>query len=159
MPTKLQRREFPCWAFKLVRAIWQATVEHVQRIRRPREAVYLCPLIHRISSLVRSSSSPSSTQLYYYTISGYKTSVRKHWPLSRSFSVFVASNNQKGDLSMGFSILLDSHIVNLDNVEIFNVELWPFQAYFISNVTGKPMNASLCLHFPWEIWCLQRSAL
>lgn len=65
-----------------------------------------------------------------------------------SFFVIVAANNQDGDLSPGLSTLLDSRIVKLDNVEIFNVELWPFSIYFTSNVKGKLINASLCWHFP-----------
>lgn len=39
MSTKLKRGKFPCCAFKLVCAIWQATVVHVCWIRRPRDAV------------------------------------------------------------------------------------------------------------------------
>ena len=62
-----------------------------------------------------------------------------------SFFIIVAPNNLVGDLSLGLSTLLDSRIVKLDNIEIFNVELWPFPIYFTSNVKGKLINASLCL--------------
>lgn len=46
---------------------WQATVEHVCGIRRPWDAVYLCPLIRFtfVHSLSFPSSTAAVTQLHY----------------------------------------------------------------------------------------------
>ncbi len=55
----------------------------------------------------------------------------------RPFSIIVGPNNQVGNLSLRRSVVLDSLIVKLDNVEIFDVELQPFPIYFTSNVKGK----------------------
>lgn len=137
MPTKLKRGEFPCCAFKLVCAIWQATVVHDCGIRRPRDAVYLCPLDRRILSLLSAvyHPLPQPPLSPNCAISGYRTSVRKHWPLNHPLFWCFPS----------FSILLDNHTVKLDNAV-----LWPFRIYFTCNVKGKLINASLCVHF--SLW-------